>query len=391
MSSSIRDQRAGFSSTTREDEASKLKLEDKPGADGQSDGNGEAEMMVKFEAAAKLEAGTKSREVSRGQVKSKYGRDIPDVKPQQVPARVPSHYVTAAGKMTPTARTPGRRVASETPQQEVVEKKGPTQWVTNLLKIFGVDPAGLLWTQLKGLMGSDVAEEEMKPVVVQGVHVPEDTDYRQESHSLLHSEGPAIDAETLRMYYAERRMPAVGVLPEADEMQMDEVTDEVLAELRLVIEAALRHVKARGAFKADVRFGAKGQYQSERMVTEVMLNLLQMKLADKTQALLALDSGDRQLITVVSEIASHHMLQGLSEHGIWSVQAGQLRALWETSDNKSSGGIKCSGGQYAAIADEADFNLKDLDSSESESEDEIQVEVAEPASVFFFFCANHFY
>ena len=117
------------------------------------------------------------------------------------------------------------------------------------------------------------------------------------------------------------------------------------------------------------------------MVTDVMLNLLQMKLADKTQALLTLDSGDRQLITVVSEIASHHMLQGLSEHGIWSVQAGQLRALWETSENKSSGGIKRSGGQYAAIADEADFNSKDLDSSESEeSEDEVQVEVAEPVS-----------
>ena len=124
MSGSIRDQRAGLSLITRKDDASKLKLEDKPGAGSQFDGNGEAEKMTNFEAAAKVEAGTRSREVKGGQVKSKQGRDIPDVKPQQEPARVPPHYVTAAGRLTPTARTPGRRVASETPQQEMVEKKG---------------------------------------------------------------------------------------------------------------------------------------------------------------------------------------------------------------------------------------------------------------------------
>jgi hypothetical protein len=60
----------------------------------------------------------------------------------------------------------------------------------------------MLRTKLKGLMGPDVA-------VVQDVHAPEDTDYRQKLHSLLHSEGPAIDAETLRLYHAERRMPTM--------------------------------------------------------------------------------------------------------------------------------------------------------------------------------------
>ena len=57
----------------------------------------------------------------------------------------------------------------------------------------------------------------------------------------------------------------------------------------------------------------------------------------------------------------------------------KVLTLIETSRNKSSGGIKRSGGQYVAIADEIDFNSKDLDSSESEeSGDEVQVEVAEP-------------
>ena len=114
----------------------------------------------------------------------------------------------------------------------------------------------------------------MEPAVVQGVHVPENIDSED------------IDVETLRLYHAELRMPALE--EELDVMQMDEVPNEVLAELRLVIEAALRQVKAKGAFKADIRFGAEGSTSS--LVTDVMLNLLQMKLADKAQALLALDS-----------------------------------------------------------------------------------------------------
>jgi hypothetical protein len=141
LSGLIRDQHAGLSLTTRKDDAPKLKLEDKPGAGSQADGNGEAEKMTNFEAAAKVETSTRSREVKGGQVKSKQVCDIPDVRPQQEPARVSPHYVTAAGRLTPTARTPGRRVAPETPQQEMVEKKGPAQWVTDLIRIFGVDPA----------------------------------------------------------------------------------------------------------------------------------------------------------------------------------------------------------------------------------------------------------
>ena len=71
LSGSMRDQRAGLSLTTGKDDAPKLKLEDKPGAGSQADGNGEAEKMTNFEAAAKVEAGTRSREVKGGRGESR--------------------------------------------------------------------------------------------------------------------------------------------------------------------------------------------------------------------------------------------------------------------------------------------------------------------------------
>ena len=153
LSGSIRDQRAGLSLTTGKDDASKLKLDDKPGAGSRSDGNGEAKKVAIFDAAVKVETDMKPREVKGGRVKSRQGLDIPDVKPQQEPAIVTPHYVTAAGRLTPTTRTPRRRVASETPQQEMVEKMGPTQWVTDLMEIFGFGSAGMLRKQLKNNYG----------------------------------------------------------------------------------------------------------------------------------------------------------------------------------------------------------------------------------------------
>ena len=89
---------------------------------------------------------------------------------------------------------------------------------------------------------------------------------------------------------------------------------------------------------------------------EVMINLLQMTEADKTQTLIAMDAGDRRLITMISDVAATCMLQRLSEHGAWSIKGtckntGVSNAQLEMERKYGLDvSLEMSAGQYAALA-----------------------------------------
>ena len=112
---------------------------------------------------------------------------------------------------------------------------------------------------------------------------------------------------------------------------------------------------------------------------EVMINLLQMTEADKTQALLSMDTGDRRLITMISDVAATGMLQRLSEHGAWSIKSkntGVSNAQLETTRKYGLDvSLAMSAGQYAALAGDcgegmAKCRMTDSEEDSSESEEE---------------------